>query len=102
MFFNPTTTQTMATNVECTPDIGTPLIAKVPPAAAVDSTRRTTPTNPKVMRVCVEGIPARGKSPKKKLFVRKVRRTRNRDEGLKLNDKWKSTMCLRGSNMLYT
>lgn len=67
MFFNPTTTQTRATNVACTPDKATPLIAKVPPAAVVDNIKKATPTNPKERRVCVEGIHQRGRSPSRKL-----------------------------------
>lgn len=67
IFFNPTITQTRAINVECNPDTGTPHSTKAPPAAAVDSSRKATPMDPKAMRVCAEGIPARGLSAKRKL-----------------------------------
>lgn len=67
MLFNPTATQTRAINVECNPHTGTQHSTNAPPAAAVDSSRNATAMNPKAMRVCVEGIPARGLSPKRKL-----------------------------------
>lgn len=67
MFFNPTTTQTKAINVECNPDTGTLHSANAPPAAAVESTRKATPIDPIAIRVCVEGTPGSGQPPNRKL-----------------------------------
>lgn len=66
-FFNPVATQTMAIKGECTPDTGTPPIAKAPAAAAVESTKNPTPTAPNAIRVWIEGSPPRGMSPSRKL-----------------------------------